>query len=286
MKKLKNLKTQKHLKGANTMKKAISTVLVAAMLASGAGNAFAVAPTDIEDPKCIDTGNLNEKRWVSFPKKPGQKVCGCKTCEVDVMTFDKIPEYLDKVQQELKELDQDIRTNKNKTSIEKMEDFNKAVNISSILSYMKTGIEFQNYLRGNVYLATMNNAYNDIDSFGRFERHEGITYDTEYDEKYFSSLISQIDKILKNRDREDEKNTTAIKKMEPITDALQRKQENKMIVLAATGALVFIGALAGLMYYVEHLRQEGQISNRAVLYIWEKFFGPLEDNQTVENLGK
>lgn len=74
--------------------------------------------------------------------------------------------------------------------------------------------------------------------------------------------------------------------MEPITDALQRKQENKMIVLAATGALVLIGALTGLMSYVEHLRQEGQISSRAVLYIWEKIYGPLKNDQELESLSK
>ena len=268
------------------MKKAISTILVAAMLASGAGSAFANVPSDTDDPKCIDIRNLNEKRWFSFPKKPGHKVCGCKTCEVDVMTFDKIPEYLKKIQQELKELDQDIRTNENKTSIEKMEHCNKAVNISSILSYMKTGIEFQNYLRGNVYLATMNNAYNDIDSFGRFERHEGITYDTEYDEKYFNNLIPQINGILQGRNEENKENRKAIKEMEPITDALQRKQDNKKDFLVLTGITTVVGAITGALCYVEHLRQEGQISNRAVLYIWEKIFGPLENNQGLGNLGK
>ena len=270
------------------MKKTVSTVLIAAMLASGAGSAFAWVPSDRNDPKCIDIRNLNSERQISLPKKPGKKVCGCKTCEVYVMTFDKIPEYLKKIKQELKELDQDIRTNENKTSIEKMEDCNKAVNISSILSYMKAGIEYQNYLNKNYYLISMNNSYNDMGAIGTFAKKEGLTYpdSKKYNEDYFKDQIPKIDEILKNRDSENEKNRIAIKEMEPITDALQRKQENKMIVLAATGALVFIGALAGLMYYVEHLRQEGQISNRAVLYIWEKFFGPLEDNQTVENLGK
>ena len=269
------------------MKKAISTILVAAMLASGAGSAFAVAPTDIEDPKCIDTRNLNEKRWVSFPKRPGQKVCGCKTCEVDVMTFDKIPEYLDKVQQELKELDQDIRTNENKTSIEKMEDCNKAVNISSILRHMKADIEAKNYLHGgNVYLATMNNRYDGIDVLGRTDYVEGITYNTEYYEKYFNNLIPKINGILQGRDEENEKNRIAIKEMEPITDTLQRKQDNKKDFLVLTGITTVVGAIMGALFYVEHLRQKGQISSRAVLYIWEKIFGPFEDNQVVENLDK
>ena len=268
------------------MKKTVSTVLIAAMLASGAGSAFAFTPSATYDPKCIDIRNLNEKRWVSFPKKPGQKVCGCKTCQVDVMTFDKIPEYLDKVQQELKELDQDIRTNKNKTSIEKMEDCNKAVNIVTILNFMKGDIEAKNYLFGNTYLCTRNNQAGGMDAFGRFERHEGITYNTEYYEKYFNSLIPKINEILQGRNEENEKNRIAIKEMEPITDTLQRKQDNKKDFLVLTGITTVVGAIMGALFYVEHLRQKGQISSRAVLYIWEKIFGPLEDNQAVENLDK
>ena len=269
------------------MKKTVSTVLIAAMLASGAGSAFAWVPSDRNDPKCIDIRNLNSERQISLPKKPGKKVCGCKTCEVYVMTFDKIPEYLKKIKQELKELDQDIRTNENKTSIEKMEDCNKAVNISSILSYMKADIEAKNYLRGgNVYLATMNNRYDGIDVLGRTDYVEGITYDTEYDEKYFNNLIPQINGILQGRNEENKENRKAIKEMEPITDALQRKQDNKKDFLVLTGITTVVGAILGALFYVEHLRQEGQISNRAVLYIWEKIFGPLENNQGLGNLDK
>lgn len=119
------------------MKKVISAVLVAAMLATGAGNAFAYTPSDTNDPKCIDIRKLNEKRWIFLPEKKGKKVCGFKNCKIDIITFDKMPEYLQNLQKELQELDQDIRTNENKSVIEKMADCNRVAVIKIGLNYTK-----------------------------------------------------------------------------------------------------------------------------------------------------
>ena len=73
------------------MKKTVSTVLIAAMLASGAGSAFAWVPTDLDDPKCI-----NLKNFGNGPQKivKGRKFCGCKTFEFTAITYDKLDDYL------------------------------------------------------------------------------------------------------------------------------------------------------------------------------------------------
>ena len=257
------------------MKKAISTVLVAAMLASGAGSTFAYTPSDTNDPKCIDIRNLNEKRWISLPEKPGKKVCGFKNCNVDVITFDKMPEYLQNLQKELKELDQDIRTNENKSVIEKMADCNRAAGIKIALNYMKADIEAKNYLYGNYYLTSMNNYYNDFDSIGMFAQKDGITYSfpEKYNEAYFSSMIPQIDKILENREAEDILNEKYFKAMEPKLRVQDQKKENMIFWGVVLSTRIVVSSIIGFLYHANTLRHKGQIKSKVMLYVLEKLFG-------------
>lgn len=76
------------------MKKIISTILITVILATGTGSAFANVPMETSDPKCIDTSELGSKRLIEMPA-PGKKVCGCKTCKVTIMTYDKMIPYID-----------------------------------------------------------------------------------------------------------------------------------------------------------------------------------------------
>lgn len=69
--------------------------MIAAMLASGAGSAFAWVPSERNDSKCIDIRNLGDEGIVALPTKQGKKVCGCKTCKVVAMTYDMMIPYVD-----------------------------------------------------------------------------------------------------------------------------------------------------------------------------------------------
>lgn len=242
------------------MKKTVSTILIAAMLASGAGSAFAFTPSATYDPKCIDIRHLNDLHLIQLPEKSGQKVCGCKTCEVSVMTYDMLTEYINLQLDRLEDTDFMIignirnmikeQTNQvitedvilftnsaravlspflpkigkiigialvgaetlawiyfnyqsRKFEIKVMEGKNKIKNTKAILRYMKAGIESKNYLRGNVYLSSMNNQAGGMDALGRFEYHEGITPCAYCDEAYFDKVKEHIDVALKKIEKGD-----------------------------------------------------------------------------------
>ena len=239
MKKLKNLKTQKHLKGGDTMKKAISTVLVAAMLATGAGNAFAWVPSDTDDPKCIDIRNLDEKRIIQYPDK-GKKVCGCKTCEVAAMTFDKLEEYISKIEKEMSELDEDIRTNDKKWSTQKLHDLNKVAGRELALRYMSSDIAAKNYKDGNYYFVAMNYDVGEADAIGTFAKKEGIEYNAEYDETYFNEIKDRIKNILKAREGKYDEDSKAFYEMLPKLESRELKILG-IALLALPVVLVLIG---------------------------------------------
>lgn len=92
------------------MKKIISAALVAAIFATGSGSAFANVPMNTSDPKCIDITELGSKRLIEMPA-PGKKVCGCKTCKVSLMTYDKMIPYVDSRMQLLANTDKAIMRN-------------------------------------------------------------------------------------------------------------------------------------------------------------------------------
>lgn len=237
------------------MKKIISAVLVSAILMVGVGNVFAFTPSATYDPNCIDIRNLEDARLIKFPEEKGKKVCGCKTCEVTVMTYDMLIPYINLQTRELSNSDDAIIRNiksmiqeqtkqvitediilftnsaravispflpktgkiigiavvgaeslawiyfnyqSRKFEIKVIEGKNKIENTKTILEYMKSGIEAKNYLRGNAFLASMDNQYDAMDALGRFDRYEGVTYDnTTYGEDYFNKVKEQVDIALK-----------------------------------------------------------------------------------------
>lgn len=92
MKKFKNLKNPKHLKGSDTMKKAISTVWVVTMLATGAGSAFASTPIDV-DKKCM---HLNDMLEYGYWTNGKEAVCNCDSCQVILADYDHLDQMFDK----------------------------------------------------------------------------------------------------------------------------------------------------------------------------------------------
>lgn len=53
-----------------------------------------VLPTDI-DNKCTNVYKLKSNKLIHLPNEHGKKVCGCKTCTVDAITYNKLQDYLD-----------------------------------------------------------------------------------------------------------------------------------------------------------------------------------------------
>ena len=222
------------------MKKTVSTVLIAAMLASGAGSAFAWVPSDTDDPKCIDIRKLNEKRMIEYPIKEGKKICGCKTCEVAAMTFDKLEEYISKIEKEMSELDEDIRTNDKKWSTQKLHDLFKVSNRDSTLKTMKNNIQAKNYKDSNYYFVATNYGVGEAGALGFFAKQEGIEYADEYGDEYFNKLKNRIKNILKEREGEYDKDRKAFYEMSPKLDS----RESKILgiaLLALPVVLVLIG---------------------------------------------
>ena len=75
------------------MKKIISSILTL-LIAIQTFNltSFAWAPSDIED-KCTGVYKLKNSSHISLPAEEGQKVCGCRTCKVNTMVYNEIPDY-------------------------------------------------------------------------------------------------------------------------------------------------------------------------------------------------
>ena len=69
------------------------------------------APTDFNDPKCIDLNGLGQK--IDYISK-GNPVCNCKTCTVDAMTYDRIENYVSKLNSQLNSIDRFSPINKQK----------------------------------------------------------------------------------------------------------------------------------------------------------------------------
>lgn len=72
-------------------------------------NTHAWTPTDFNDPKCINLKGLGQK--IDYISK-GEPVCNCKTCTIDAMTYDKIENYVSKLNTQLNSIDRFTPINK------------------------------------------------------------------------------------------------------------------------------------------------------------------------------
>lgn len=92
------------------MKKLIATILCITMsLSVSSMSAFAWAPTNFRDPKCINLNGLGtEQTYISYENK---KICGCKTCTIDAFTYDELEAYLQRLKDDLDILDKAVSKN-------------------------------------------------------------------------------------------------------------------------------------------------------------------------------
>lgn len=237
------------------MKKTISLVLVAAIMLTGIGNAFAYTPFNTDDPKCIDIGALNKKRWIVLPEKSGKKVCKCKTCEVTAITYDKLDEYVNNAEKEMKELDDDIRTNVKKWTYQKLQDLNKVANRELALRYIKSDIDAKNYNAGNYYFVSTNYGIGERDSIGGCASRDDVKYDGKYDDAYFNKIKNRIDEILEARKDEYNKDREAYFEMSSKLDDRESKIP-VFLILGITFASGLIGAgIAAVTNKIEQAKE-------------------------------
>ena len=73
---------------------------------------LAFVPTDYDDPNCIDIRDLGVKTDYITKKN---KVCGCKTCRIDALTFDRLESYVKKLRDEAISFDDSNSINKKRS---------------------------------------------------------------------------------------------------------------------------------------------------------------------------
>ena len=162
------------------VKKIIAASLCAATIAPHSSiTAKAWTPTDYEDYKCIDLRGLNEKRNISLPEKIGQKVCGCKTCTVDAVAYEKIGDYISKLENEFKILAKEE---------DSLECRVKMGNLKSVLSSISRQIEDRDFINKNFLLTSTNYKANEQGAIAQFIYKDGITsnYNVKHSVKKYS----------------------------------------------------------------------------------------------------
>ncbi len=167
------------------MKKLISIALSIAMVMSVcSASIYAFAPTDFHNPKCIDVRKLGVDTDYITRKN---KVCGCKTCSVDAVMYNKLDDYLT----DLENLFESILKEKNY-----IENAVKRMNIEDILTSISNDIKVENYKNRNFLLVSTNYDPNSPSSTASFSKKDDITYINNYDEAYFKEINDRIKNIL------------------------------------------------------------------------------------------
>ena len=159
---------------------------VATVLPNTSMVSSAWAPTHIK-AKCMGLSDLNEKGHISLPEKEGQEVCGCKTCTVDAVTYNKIGDYISILENEFDVQSKEADSLENRVKID---------NIELILSSISSQIEDRVFANRNFLLVSTNYKPNEQDAIARFAYKDGIT--SNYDTDYFENINNEkIQPLLK-----------------------------------------------------------------------------------------
>ena len=107
------------------IKKLLAINLIFSILASSSATIYAWAPTDFDNPKCIDIRKLGKSTdYISIQ----EKVCKCKKCSIDAFTYGALKQYVEDQKKHIENLDTMIKLN-NQTAIDYQTKMHGAFNI-------------------------------------------------------------------------------------------------------------------------------------------------------------
>lgn len=167
------------------VKKLISiTLSITIAVSSCSTNMYAFTPTDYDNPKCIDIRDLGVK--TDYITKEN-KVCGCKTCSIDAVMFNRLGDYLTDLENRFENLSKEENYLENNVKLK---------NIESILKDIFREIKYKSYKNMNFVLTSLNNDINEPMAVAKFAKKDGLTYKDDYDDTYFNRINDKIKIIL------------------------------------------------------------------------------------------
>ena len=213
------------------MKKLVSTGLSVAIAISVCNTkTYAWEPTDFTDPKCIDVRKLG----VNTDYITKNKVCGCKTCSVDAVIYNRLGDYLTDLENRFDSISKEENYIENKV---------KRSNIKLIVEAISRAIDRKDYKNGNFLLASTNYDPNYPSATAFFTEKDDIIYRNNYDETYFAPLNDRLKTILSKI-----QNHNKLRKDSPtkINYAEQHKEDAKILATClGVGTVVALTTVFG-----------------------------------------
>ena len=167
------------------VKKLISiTLSITIAVSSCSTNMYAFTPTDYDNPKCIDIRDLGVK--TDYITKEN-KVCGCKTCSIDAVMFNRLGDYLTDLENRFENLSKEENYLENKVKLK---------NIKYILEDISKAIEYKRYKNKNFVLASSSYDPNEPMAVAQFAKEDGLTYKDDYDDTYFNKINDRVKIVL------------------------------------------------------------------------------------------
>lgn len=167
------------------VKKLISiTLSITIAVSSCSTNMYAFTPTDYDNPKCIDIRDLGVK--TDYIAKEN-KVCGCKTCSIDAVMFNRLGDYLTDLENRFENLSKEENYLENKVKLK---------NIKYILEDISKAIEYKRYKNKNFILASSNYNPNEPMAVAQFAKEDGLIYKNDYDVTYFNKINDRVKIVL------------------------------------------------------------------------------------------
>lgn len=167
------------------MKKLVSIGLTITIAVSSCSTSiYAFLPTDFHDPKCIDARKLGLKTDYITKKN---KVCGCKTCSIDAVMYNRLDDYLTDLESQFESLSKAENYIGNEV---------KRRNIENILTSISDEIKREGYKNKNFLLASTNYDPNSPTSTAFFAKKDNIKYRNNYNETYFKEINDRAKNIL------------------------------------------------------------------------------------------
>ena len=167
------------------VKKLISiTLSITIAVSSCSTNMYAFTPTDYDNPKCIDIRDLGVK--TDYITKEN-KVCGCKTCSIDAVMFNRLGDYLTDLENRFENLSKEENYLENNVKLK---------NIESILKDIFREIKYKSYKNMNFILTSLNNDINEPMAVAQFAKKDGLTYKDDYDDTYFNRINDRVKIVL------------------------------------------------------------------------------------------
>ena len=214
------------------VKKLISiTLSITITVSSCSTSMYAFTPTDYDNPKCIDIRDLGVK--TDYITKEN-KVCGCKTCSIDAVMFNRLGDYLTDLENRFENLSKEENYLENKVKLK---------NIKYILEDISKAIEYKRYKNKNFVLASSSYDPNEPMAVAQFAKKDGLTYKDNYDDTYFNRINDKTKIIL---DKVKEHNKLLKDKPIEFNHSEQFKEIATMLFTSLAGGAVIAFAL---MFY-------------------------------------